>query len=256
MVLHVFLLAAFEWSLPFGAEAGMMAGAAVPDWRHGSFTNPAALANTEKIAAGIVFTEPHGLDGLGASGGSFALRIRDLCFGVMLRGLWFGDYREFDPGAAFAVVLPGSWAAGVGLHGLMVSEAGGEIRFAPAVDVGLGWVKGAFGLTSGLRRLNQPRFENGDMLAAQLFGGMVWRPAVHLTLAADFERTQEYESVRLGMEFEPVSGLCLRAGVCSEPLSYAGGAALSTKELTVDYALRFHPCLGGTHQLGLVWRRH
>lgn len=252
-MLSLLLLAAFEWTVPFGAEAGMMAGAAFPDWRHASRTNPMALVHTDRVAVTLAYTEPYGLKTVAAGGGGAVWRVHSAAMGVMFSSLASGSYHEFNPCAGLALVLPCSLGAGLGLHGLVVSDAAMGLHFAPALDLGLGWSKGAFHLTAGVRRLNQPCFENGDELAAQFFGGLVWRPGSHLALAADVERTQEYELVRLGMVFEPISVLCLRGGVCTYPLSYAAGAALSAGQLAFDYAFRFHPCLGGTHLLGVSW---
>lgn len=232
----------------------MMAGAALSDWRHASRTSAVALVTAGRVAAAFVYAKPYGLEGVDAGAGGVTLRSHNLAIGLGLSHVGFGRYHEFDPSVGAAVLLPCSAAAGLGVHGLVVSDAVTGVRFAPAFDVALGWFRGTLGLAAGLRRVNQPRFENGDELAAQFFGGIVWRPAIHLVaLATDFERTRDYESIRLGMEVEPIAGLRLRCGLCSEPLSYAGGAALSVGQLVFDYAFRFHPCLGGTHLVGTSW---
>lgn len=256
MAALLLLLAAFEWPVPAGVDGAMLAGLAYGDWRQAMRASPAAVRHSGRASAAVAYGRPYGLEGLHAGVFGAAARWRGWACGVAVSSLGLGRYRELDQAVCAAALLPGSLAAGLGLHGLFVQAGPGGPDFAPSVDAGLEWTSGRLNLAAGVRRLNRPRFGNGDEPGAEAYAGAAWRPAGGLTLAADVERLQGVELVRLGAEFAPVPALRLRCGLGTEPLSYAAGVGLAAGPLGLDYAFRFHPALAATHLLALQWSSH
>jgi hypothetical protein len=59
--------------------------------------------------------------------------------------------------------------------------------------------------------------------------------------------------VRAALEYFPVNFLYIRAGVASNPALNAAGFGLQWKKVRIDLAASFHPQLGYTPNLGLLY---
>jgi hypothetical protein len=57
--------------------------------------------------------------------------------------------------------------------------------------------------------------------------------------------------VRVGAEFNIIPALGLRAGVGTSPLRLSAGLGASVGPMGLDYAFRFVPSLGTSHQFGV-----
>ncbi len=250
------VLSAFEFSCGSGPAGAMLAGGAVADWRHGLWHNPALVDTLPGPGAAAAGCRPYGLEGLtwAALALHFQLRQWGASFGAGSMAL--GRFRESD----MQVVLAGSPAArtwlGVGSHVLMLNSDGVNPDFAVSFDAGGWYALGRFALSAAAVRLNQPRWRDGEEQPTRLTLSVAWLLVDELLIAADVIRQAGSEAVATGVEFRLAPPLCLRVGMLTSPLRYAGGLGVRVGVLDFDYAWQFHPQLKGTHVIGLslTWR--
>lgn len=253
--LFVFL-SAFEFSCGSGPAGAMLAGGAVADWRHGLWHNPALVDTFPGAGAAAVGCRPYGLEGL--TWATTALHFHHRRWGASLGAgsMALGRFRESD----VQVVLAGSPAArtwlGVGTHVLLLNPDGVNSDFALSFDVGGWYAPGRFALGAAAASLNRPRWQDDEEQPARLTLSVAWQLVDELLVAADVIRQAGNESVACGTEFRLAPPLCLRAGVLTAPLQYAGGLGVRVGVLGFDYAWRFHPQLKGTHVAGLSLAWH
>ncbi|MEO0086326.1 MAG: hypothetical protein ABIK37_06825 [candidate division WOR-3 bacterium] len=256
MVCLLILVSAFEFSGGSGSASAMLAGGAVADWRHGLWLNPALVgvpSGTDVAAAGC---RPYGLDEL--TWGAAAVRLGHERWGGSLgaSSLCLGRFRESDMQVVLAgSPAPGTWL-GLGTHVLLLNQDQTGSDLTLRLDAG-GWhILGRFALGVAATNLNQPRWQNDDYQPGCLTLSATWQPVDELLLAADILRQAGSEAVAGGIEFRLAPPICLRAGVQTAPLHYAGGLELRVGILGLSYAWRLHPQLKDTHVVGLslAWR--
>jgi len=246
------LFGAFEFVGLGGPAGAMLAGGAVPDWRHGLSLNPALADPGPGVGIAAAYCRPYGLDGLGWGQMGAHWRARALGLSLAVSSLTLGFYREENLQVCIAAMpAHGVWT-GVGLHALAL-EMGREGRdVVPALDVGGCCSFGRFTAGAGLSRLNVPRWRDGSELPARLVLSGAWRPVESLLLALDACREGRDERGAFGVEFRIIPEAGLRFGVATGPLRYAGGVGARAGPVTLDYAWQFHPQLNGTHSIGLA----
>jgi hypothetical protein len=229
----------------------MLAGAAVPDWQHSIFLNPALSVNDRGFQAGIGYSRPYGLPGLtwgracgGWSSGRLAAEL-----GFSSLGL--DRYREQDAEVVVGgAPIPGV-TVGLGIHALVLTAGPEYSDIVPSFDAGACWRTGRVRIGAAGMRLNSPRWREGTELPSRVVLAGSWLPVDDLLLAVDVGREGGDEDAAFGAEFRPVPQLGLRVGVGVAPLRYAAGLGAEVGPLGFEYAYEFHPRLKETHVLGL-----
>jgi len=234
----------------------MLAGAAVADWGNSFSHNPALMSHTTAVRGGLTYCRPYGLEGLDWVRGCIGVGLGCWSGGFGLSSMSFAGFRETDIEVGIAAEPMHSLAAGLGVHALAVDFGGSGADVAASFDVGLAWHSGIVGFGVAARSVNSPRFENGDGIPVRLVLAGSVKPAESFLLALDLCKTGSDEGACLGMEFDFLSQLHLRAGIASQPLLYAAGVGVDVGPAVVDYTCRFHPQLKETHVVGLqaAWR--
>ena len=250
------LLGAFEFVCPGGPASAMLAGGAVPDWRHGLTLNPALAGPDHVVGGAAMHARPYGLDGLSWGRAGVNWQGRSLSVSAATASLALGSYGENDVQVCLAGSPVRQTRIGIGAHALIerMGRAGSDV--VPAVDVGGSYSVGTLMLGAAALGLNAPRWRDGTDLAAKVVVSGAWRPVPTLLLALDITRQEAAERAAFGVEFRIIPQAGLRFGVATEPLQYAGGVGLEIGPVMVDYAWRFHPQLKGTHIIGLTGAWH
>ena len=251
ILLTALILFAFEFDMPAGPAASMLAGGAVPDWQGSLTLNPALVVHVHGWSLAGSYCRPFGLDGINwarvtgsGSGGSWALA-------AALTDLSFDRFHELDVQLAGGLSLSGGLTAGAGLHCLAVDKHRSGIDVAPTLDLGVHWQRAGFQLGVAVRRVNVPRFANGDELPYTALVAVAGRPVETLLLASDLTYAQDVFAGSLGAEFRLIPQLGLRVGMRWPPLGYGAGVELQFGPVGLDYAYRYHMQLRDTHVIGL-----
>ena len=250
ILLTALVLFAFEFDMPAGPAASMLAGGAVPDWQGALTLNPALVSRTHGWSIGGNYCRPYGLGGLNWARAAGVGSGGDWAFAAALTDLSFDRFREWDLQLAGGLSLPGGLAAGAGLHCLVVDKHRSGIDVAPVLDLGVHWERAGFQLGAAVRRVNMPRFANGDEVPYTVLVAAAGRPVETLLLASDLTYTQDVLAGSLGAEFRLIPQLGLRVGMRYPPLGYGAGVELQVGPVSVDYAYQYHAQLRDTHVVG------
>lgn len=244
------LLAAFELNNHAGRAGGMVAGLAVEDWQHCSGLNPAAVGSIRRLAAALLYEQPYGLPGLRSIGIRAGASFGRVAAGVGMSDVGLAGYSELDGAAVVAFRPTSAGFVGAAAHLLTTTDGTGIRHAAPAFDLGGCWAVGNVRLAAAGSNLNGPTLGPSN-LPLFLGLGAVWQPVSELLLALDLVRTGSDEEARVGIEFRLIPALGLRAGLGTTPLRAAAGLGADIGLLGMDYAARFVPALGFSHQLGI-----
>jgi hypothetical protein len=246
-----------------GVRPEGMAGAftAIADDAGAVDFNPAGLFQVEAAQAQAFGKLLYGGAGVGlhtthavlclpvAKLGTMGLRWQETGFSLEAqRSLKFAHGFRLAEGLAF----------GYGLNGYNLSQKDFGQGFAFGLDLGLFariyklWTIGFYA-----HNLNMPKMGNGignGDLPRLLVLGLGFSPAAGINSAVDISKEPgQPTNVSVGQEFRIVENhLVLRAGVQTEPVRLSFGLRTGLSKIHLDYALRTHPTLPLTHNLGLA----
>ncbi|RLB03191.1 MAG: hypothetical protein DRG83_07425 [Deltaproteobacteria bacterium] len=158
---------------------------------------------------------------------------------------------EFDLGATAKYVKVSTLASGSGsgaAFDLAFLFGGNEASFAQGflTDARLGVVlENLVGLPLTYKNGHQETWPRPVIMGASAEFYKQW------TLAVDFAPAR---GVRFGLEWRPISGFALRAGLRGEGVPiWSLGIGVSFNAFTLDYALVVHPYLAEQHRLSLAF---
>ncbi len=97
----------------------------------------------------------------------------------------------------------------------------------------------------------------GAPIPAILRLGAAWRPSDTFIALAEVEKDLERPPVtKIGAAYRPLSGLTVHMGIHGEPLRFTGGVAMHLNNvLAIAMAAEWHPVLGITPTMTLIWRK-
>ena len=250
-VVLLLLLSAFEFPGYTGRSSAMLAGAAVSDWQHSFFLNPALSMDADRVHAGVVYSRPYGLPGLEWGRACAGWSSARLGAGAGLSMLSLDRYHEYDAQTIIGGMPARNVAVGLGVHALVIEAGQDQDDFVPALDAGICWHSGRLRVGAAGLRLNAPRWRDGTELPLRVVLGGSWQPVDEVLLALDLSREQSDEDAAFGAEFRLIPQLGLRFGVGTAPLRFAAGLAAAAGPVGFEYAYQFHPVLKESHVFGL-----
>ncbi|HAA23491.1 MAG TPA: hypothetical protein DCP28_33740 [Cytophagales bacterium] len=268
MKLNIFLtLLVFLPAYTHGQGGNYVAGARAGGLSHATttladgyafFHNPAGLAQIKTWQMMGSYAYRVGWEGTQTIGAAAVTRWKGLGIGV---GAWrFGDQLYSEQWAGIAVgyqmglaALGGkvSWLQyhieGVGNRHLPLVELGGWAALTPQFQVG-GHVTNVL-----LAKLSP---NTGERVPTLLKLGIAYLPLPTLTLLAEaHQSTQGSTFVILGVEYEIISKLWLRAGSQLTHRNFSGGLGYQWRSWQVAYSAQSYFPTGWNHQLSIsrIW---
>ena len=234
----------------------MLAGAAVPDWQHSFFLNPALSTDADRVQAGVAYSRPYGLPGLEWGRACAGWSSGRVAAGAGLSVLGLDRYHEYDAQTVIGGTPTRNVAVGLGMHALVVEAGQDNGDFVPAVDAGACWHSGRLRVGAAGLRLNAPRWRDGTELPLRVVLAGAWQPVDDVLLAIDLSRERSDEDAAFGAEFRLIPQLGLRFGIGTAPLRFAAGLGAEVGPVGFEYAYQFHPVLKESHVFGLraAWR--
>ncbi len=146
---------------------------------------------------------------------------------------------------------------GYGLNGYNLFQKGIGSGFAFGLDLGMfGRVYRVWTVGFYVHNVNMPRIGTGPEaeMPRVLAFGLGYSPTPGIHSAIDFEKEPgKGTRVRVGQEFRIIQDhLVVRAGIQTEPVSFACGLRTGIRNVHLDYALKSHAQLGLSHNLGVA----
>ena len=223
------------------------------------FNNPAGIAALEGTSIGVYAENRFLIEDLNLLGVSLALPTKSGTFG--LGGSFFGNaaYSESYLTLAYSRSLSNNLSIAVDFDylNLSIEEFGTTsaftfglgIQYAPSKNVDI-----------GAHIFNPIRVEltanDTDNLPSIVKIGVAYHPEEEkFTLLGEVEKDIDREAVlKFGVDYELIEKLSLRAGISTNPAFSSFGLGLHLGKINLDFANRFHPVLGYSPHISVVYR--
>jgi len=245
-------------SWPAGGRAAGMSNAALCNVDvFATFNNPGALGYLSRSSAGAFYDNRFLLPDLGTSGLSLAGAFKSLGvfslafsrFGGRLfsrNRVTFCYARTFSPYLSAGLTFNYHYLAFADVYGrahAFTGELG--ILARPTRDFSVG-----FHLVNPVRQ-RMAAFDNERLPALVRLGiGYVWAGKLRTNLDAEKDLDRPF-AFRLGLEYQPVSLVQIRAGASTGPIMAAFGLGFRLGPVQLDMASSYHQVLGFSPQAGL-----
>ncbi|MBI2729497.1 MAG: hypothetical protein HYX40_01880 [Sphingobacteriales bacterium] len=224
-----------------------------------SFTqNQAALANVKNAAAGVYAERRFLVEELNLYSAVLALPTRSGNFGVQADYFGFKNYNESQIGLAYARNLGSKVDIGVKFNYYSVKipsygsasninfEAGALLHLTDKLHAGFH----IFNPTGGKLGKN----ENEEKLAAAYKVGFGYEASDKFFISSEVVK-QEYQpvNVNVGFQYNFLKQFLLRAGIATATSNSFVGVGLTVKQFRLDVAASYHPQLGFTPGILLLF---
>jgi hypothetical protein len=221
-------------------------------------TNQAALTGLEKTQTGVFLAQPFMVKELSRAAFAVAVPRKFGVLALSFNSMGYKLYRDTKLGLAFARSFGPNFSAALQLDYLStyIGENYGT-RGAIAAEVSL-LASLTPKLKMGFHLFNPTKASLADYnkekipTIAKLGLGYLVSEKIHVLLEVEKDLINK-PVIRAGLEYFPVQFLYIRAGVASNPALNAAGFGLQWKKVRIDLAASFHPQLGYTPNLGLLY---
>ena len=220
------------------------------------FSNPAGLAQLNWREVGIYYSPaPFGLTEL--SNGYVAynepFNFGSLSIGGMTYG--FDLYRESKVVVGYAYNYENILFAGVTLnyHTYSIQNYGSTSAFYLNVG-GLVYILDELRWGFAVTNLNRASIADiDDQIPMVLSTGLSYDILQNFSLNFALEKDIRFNpSVQIGIEYDIIEYLSLRAGTSNDPSRFTAGVGINYSIFSLDYAFFTHQDLGLTHQAGII----
>ena len=223
-----------------------------------SFTNnQASLAQIKNVSAGVYGERRFMLDELSLYQLAIAVPTHSGNFGIKAGYFGFSDYNESQLGLAYARKMGSKVDVGVqfNYNGIRVSSYGN----ASAVNFEIGTILHLTDkLSAGVHAYNPVGGKFGknaeEKLASVYSFGLGYEASEKFFVSAEIEKEENQPvNVNAGMQYKFLPQLLARAGITTNTSNVYGGVGLFLKTFRLDVVASYHPQLGVTPGLQLVY---
>lgn len=245
--------------LPAGARSAAMGGASVALQGFWSvFNNPAGMNGLSGPAAGLYADNRFFVRELTGSRVGAVVPAGHASFGIALGWTGTGLYGELEGGLRVALQLARGFSAGVSADYLQVriAEGYGSGHYATC-GFGLAY-SGPGGFSAGIHLLNplslSPHTVPPARLLPVLCCGLAQNIGGNATVSAEVEKDQEHPLIlRVGAELRLAGNAFARVGASTGPAVLTFGCGFAPGKLVIDVSAGYHPALGFSPGLSLVY---
>jgi len=220
------------------------------------FYNPAGLSQMKDREVSFFYSPaPYGLTELSSAAVTYAEPTKYGTFGAAVKTYGYELYREINGLVSYSNNYKGKiyYGANLNIYHLAIQNYNSATAFG--VDFGalakltdfLQWgfyAKNLTGSTIG---------QSKEKIAQVFRTGFTFKPRGDLNLILETEKDVKYAfSFRGAFEYSPVQFFQVRAGIGSEPTTFAAGAGFRYSIFQLDYGFQNNSDLGFTHQAALT----
>lgn len=241
-----------------GRQSGMgFTGAAYSDiWS--ATHNQAGLALLEKPVIGLFYENRFTLKELGLKAGAFAFPTKSGTFAIDLMQFGYSKYNESKIGIAYAKSLGKRISIGLQIDYLNTyfseeygnkGTAIGEVGFlTQPID----------NLFIGAHIYNISRSKiaayDDERIPTLLTVGLAYRFSEKVLCTVETEKDFDYKAMyKVGMEYQFIENLFIRAGVTSNPNQMCFGLGYVYKRIKADISFSTHQVLGISPHVGFIY---
>ena len=221
--------------------------------------HPAALAQTTALTAGVYAERRFMLKATSLYAAAIALPTGPGAFSVNMQRFGFTDYQEQKLGFGYGrhlgklvdIGLQADYFSksipGYGQAGLTTFNGGVLVHISPHVHAG------ADVFNPVRRKLDKLGEEK--MPAAYTVGAGYESTQFYIG-AAVVSQSDQHLLTKVSCEYLPVKQLALQAGIATNPQYNFAGVSLRWPHLRIDFAGSYHPQLGITPGVAIIWKAH
>ena len=213
----------------------------------------------KEISAGVSFENRFLISALSSRLAGFVLPTGGGSFGLSYRAFGYSQYNESVIGIAYGKKLAEKISAGIqldyvslqlpdiyGKKGFITFEAG--VQAVPLENLTLG-----FHLFNPLRQ--DLTGYAGEMYNSNTSFGAQYTFSEKVTGMMEIYKESSYRpSFRSGIEYHVVKPVYIRAGMTTQPFQNSFGFGFEYKTFRIDLASLYHPVLGYTPSVSLIWK--
>lgn len=221
-------------------------GVALPNHQWAVFSNTSLLSTDERYISfyGFRYAGISEITDLAASA-VFSTRLGS--FGAGFHRYGFDLFNRTDIRLGYKKQFS-SIHSGMSVSYSVVQQSGG---YGSAGAIGLNFgiaaqILQTLWFAARATNINQPSYGNSDEnLPRDLAIGISYSPAQRVLLAIDAVKDVRFPlSLRAGSEFELIAGFFARAGITTNPQTYAGGFGYTTDGWQINFGVQQHMPLG------------
>jgi len=234
------------------------------------FNNQAALANYNKLAAGIYYENQFIIKEMGLAAGGFILPTKTGNFGLNLTWFGYNNYNEKKVGLGYGRKFGKSFSAGIQLDYLStyIAEDYGrkdlltfELGFM--VSIGENIIFGGH-LFNPVPVYLQKEFN--DRVPTVFTIGASYKISEELFITLETEKNSEFKPlIRGGIEYQIIDRVAVRIGYSTLPSQtgstkfsiaslYTFGFSLNFDKLNIDFSSSYHNVLGWSPSITAIFK--
>ena len=220
-------------------------------------SNQASLAELTSISAGVYGEKRFMLDELSLYQLGIAVPTQSGNFGISAGYFGFNEYNESQVGLAYARKLGEKVNIGVqfNYNGINISGYGN----ASAVNFEIGATYHLTDkITGGIHLYNPVGGKYGkdhtEKLASIYSAGLGFEVSEKFFISVEFEKEEDQPvNINTGMQYKLIPQLMIRAGISTNTSNVYGGASVFINAFRLDVLASFHPQLGVTPGLLIIY---
>lgn len=242
-----------------GARAAGMSNASVSlndVWS--AHHNQAGLSFVKKSSCGVYYENRFLLKELSLRAGVAALPVKGGTFGLSFSNFGYSLYNENKYSLSYAKAFGEKFSVGIAMDYLNTKIAEGYGSKGVAVaEIGL-QTKPLKGLTIGAHVFNPTHTKlvnyNNERIPTIFRLGGNYNFSNKVILAIETEKDISQKAIfKTGIEYKPVNGFYLRAGLSTRPTLNSFGFGIQIKHLQIDLSSNYNQILGFSPQVGLTY---
>lgn len=215
------------------------------------FHNQAGLGFLKQKGVGVHFENAYMLKELSQKAVGFVLPVRGGTFGITYNQFGYENFSKTKAGLAFGKQLGERIAVGIQLDYLRthIGDVYGD-RHSVTGEIGVisepldGFFVGAHVFNPVRAQLSE---YDDERLPTVFRLGLGYAFSNQLFVSAEAEKDLEYAPLlKVGVEYEIVDNLMLRAGITTNPALFSFGIGYTWKNITLDFAVSKHQILDYT----------
>ena len=213
--------------------------------------NPSLLCHLDKNGIGIVYSQPYNISQIQYS--RLSANYKNFGFGFSRLGQT--GYAEYIFSLSAGMSFNQNLSYGLILKGLYLDLGNYGQSFTPALNIGFSYQLNKISFGSVIENLNSPNNSTGENIPWQILAGAMFEPVSDFLLGLEITKSASDQNLALGAELKPIPILAVRLGTKTNPFIISGGLGIEIKNISIDYAIKFHPQLKQTSviSIGYFW---
>lgn len=250
-MLILYLLTIFDSHDPGGSNSALLISSVGKSAYIATAVNPSLLCHLDKNGIGIVYSEPYNISQIQYS----RLCVNYKNFGLGFSRLGQTGYAEYNLSLSAGMNFNNSLSYGLILKGLYLDLGDYGQSFIPALNIGFTYKVDKFSVGSVLENLNNPQNSAGENIPLAILAGAIYEPVSDFLLGFEITKSAQDQNLAFGAELKPMPMLAVRLGTKTNPFIVSGGLGIEIKNISIDYAIKFHSQLKQTSvfSIGYFW---